>query len=465
MKNDRRIIQLCVLMGLLFLSICVYLTLFVLFPPEEVQNSPYDTRQWELEQRQERGRFLDRNGEVLADNAEDGTRVYPKGGLYTHVLGYSSRTYGRVLLEANYNNQLLNLQSGNLTDVITMLSTERRGADITLTIDHDLQAYAASRLGNQHGAVVALDPKTGEVLALYSNPTFDPNLDALTKNFSALAEDEKNAPFVARAINGNYAPGSTFKVIVAAAALKAGMEDFTFSDTEEEVSFDGTKIRNYGGKTYGELDLKSAFVKSSNTAFASLGEQLGYEEILKMAEAFGFNETLKFDLTVTDSKAPRSVKGVGKLAQTSIGQGDLLATPLQMATVASTIANNGQRMQPYLVSDITYPNGFHVKTNSKSKGYAVSESVAQTLQDWMKAVVTEGTGTAARASVGIAGKTGTAQNERADADHAWFIGYAPAEEPNIAVCVLLEYAGRTGGDAAAPIARDILVRWQRLRKN
>ena len=243
------------------------------------------------------------------------------------------------------------------------------------------------------------------------------------------------------------------------------MEDFTFSDTEEEVSFDGTKIRNYGGKTYGELDLKSAFVKSSNTAFASLGEQLGYEEILKMAEAFGFNETLKFDLTVTDSKAPRSVKGVGKLAQTSIGQGDLLATPLQMATVAATIANNGQRMQPYLVSDITYPNGFHVKTNSKSKGYAVSESVAQTLQDWMKAVVTEGTGTAARASVGIAGKTGTAQNERADADHAWFIGYAPAEEPNIAVCVLLEYAGRTGGDAAAPIARDILVRWQRLRKN
>lgn len=465
MKKDRRIIHLCVLMGLLFLSICVYLTLFVLMPPKEVQNSPYDTRQWELEQRQERGRFLDRDGEVLADNAEDGTRVYPKGALYTHVLGYSSRTYGRTLLEAGYNNQLLNLQSGNLTDVITMLSTERRGADITLTIDHDLQAYAASRLGNQHGAVVALDPATGEVLALYSNPTFDPNLSALNKNFSTLVEDEENAPFLARAVSGRYAPGSTFKVLVAAAALEAGLEDFTFSDTEEEVSFDGTMIRNFGGKTYGELDLKTAFVKSSNTAFASLGEQLGYEDLLKTAEAFGFNESPKFDLPVADSTAPRSVKGAGKLAQTAIGQGELLATPLQMATVAATVANDGKRMQPYLVSEVTYPNGFRVKSSAKSQGRAVSESVAQTLQEWMKAVVTEGTGTAARASVGIAGKTGTAQNERADADHAWFIGFAPAEEPNIAVCVLLEYAGRTGGDAAAPIARDILVKWQSLRKN
>lgn len=465
MNKDRRIIHLCVIMGLLFLSICVYLTLFVLMPPEEVENSPYDTRQWAMEQRQERGRFLDRNGVVLADNDADGTRVYPKGALYTHVLGYSSRTYGRTLLEASYNNQLLNLQSGNLTDVITMLSTERRGADITLTIDHDLQAYAASRLGNQHGAVVALDPSSGEVLALYSNPTFDPNLSALNKNFATLVEDEENAPFLSRAVSGRYAPGSTFKVLVAAAALDTGLEDFTFSDTEEEVSFDGTNIRNFGGKTYGEIDLKTAFVKSSNTAFASLGQELSYAKILKTAEAFGFNESPDFDLPAADSTAPDSVKGAGKLAQTSIGQGDLLATPLQMASVAATVANDGKRMKPYLVSDIVYPNGFRVRNGAKSQGRAVSEDVAQTLQEWMKAVVAEGTGTAARASVGVAGKTGTAQNERESEDHAWFIGYAPAEEPNIAVCVLLEYAGRTGGDAAAPIARDIMVRWQSLRKN
>lgn len=465
MKNDRRIIHLCVLMGLLFLSICVYLTIFVLFPPEKVKNSPYDTRQWAAEERQERGRFLDRNGVVLADNAEDGTRVYPQGDLYTHVVGYSSRTYGRTLLESSFNSQLLNLQSGNLTDVITMLSTERRGADITLTIDHELQAYAASRLGNQNGAVVALDPKTGEVLALVSNPSFDPNLSALNDSFSDLVEDEENAPFLSRATSGLYAPGSTFKVITAAAALENGLEDFTFSDTEEEVSFDGTLIRNFGGKTYGEIDLKTAFVKSSNTAFAALGQKLTYAKILKTAEAFGFNEEMEFELPVADSSAPQTVKNPGKLAQTAIGQGDLSVTPLQMATVAATIANNGKRMQPYLVSELTYPNGFTVSYGAKSAGRAVSESVALTLRDWMKAVVSEGTGTAAKANIGIAGKTGTAQNEREDRDHAWFIGFAPADEPNIAVCVLLEYAGQTGGTAAAPIARDIMVRWQSLRKN
>lgn len=464
MRKDNRIIHLCVIMGLLFLSICVYLTLFVLMPPDEVQNSPYDTRQWAMEQRQERGRFLDRDGVVLADNGADGTRVYPKGALYTHVLGYSSRTYGRTLLESAYNAQLLNLQSGNLTDVITMLSTERRGADITLTLDHDLQAYAAARLGNQNGAVVALDPRTGEVLALVSNPTFDPNLSALNKNFSTLVEDEENAPFLSRAVGGRYAPGSTFKVITAAAALDAGREDFTFSDTQEEVSFDGTMIRNFGGKTYGDIDLKTAFVKSSNTAFASLGQELGYSKILKTAEAFGFNETAEFDIPAADSTAPESVKGAGKLAQTAIGQGDLLATPLQMASVAATIANDGKRMQPYLVANIAYPNGFAIKSSAKSQGRAVSESVAMTLQDWMKSVVTEGTGTAARAGIGIAGKTGTAQNEREERDHAWFIGFAPANEPNIAVCVLLEYAGQTGGDAAAPIARDVMVKWQSLSR-
>lgn len=465
MNESRRIIHLCIFMCCLFLTVCGYLTWFVLSPPPEVENSPYDTRQWAAEQQQERGRFLDRKGTVLADNTEDGTRRYPYSALYTHLIGYSSRTYGRTLLESSCNAQLLNLQTGNISDVLGMLSTERRGADITLTVDHDLQQYAASRLGSQRGAVVALAPATGEVLALYSNPSFDPNLSALNENFSALAEDTEAAPFLSRALNGRYAPGSTFKVITAAAALEEGLDDFTFSDTEGTAEFDGFEIRNFGGNTYGELDLATAFEKSSNTAFATLGQELGYGKLLKTAEAFGFNTTARFDLQVADPTAPKTVQNKGELAQTAIGQGNLLTTPLAMAQVAATVANNGKRMQPYLVAETVYPNGIAIRNAPKSEGRAVSEETAQTLQEWMKNVVTRGTGTAARSSIGIAGKTGTAQNEREDRDHAWFIGFAPADEPNIAVCVLLEYAGRTGGEAAAPIARDVMVRWQTLRKN
>ncbi len=465
MNEGRRIIHLCVILSLLFLLICGYLTFFVLSPPPEVESSPYDTRQWAAEQQQERGRFLDHKGVVLADNAEDGTRRYPYGSLYTHLIGYSSRTYGRTQLELSCNAQLLNMQTGSISDVLGMLSTERRGADITLTVDHDLQQYAAARLGNQRGAVVALNPATGEVLAMYSNPTFNPNLASLNENFSALAEDVENAPFLSRALNGRYAPGSTFKVITAAAALEEGLGEFTFSDTEETVIFDGLEIRNFGGNTYGELDLATAFEKSSNTAFATLGQELGYAKLLKTAEAFGFNQTARFDLPVADPSAPGAVKNKGELAQTAIGQGNLLTTPLAMAQVAATVANNGRRMQPYLVAETVYPNGITIRNAPKSEGRAVSEETAQILQEWMKNVVARGTGTAARSSIGIAGKTGTAQNERENRDHAWFIGFAPADEPNIAVCVLLEYAGRTGGEAAAPIARDIMVRWQTLRKN
>ena len=335
MNESRRIIHICIILSLLFLLICGYLTLFVLSPPSEVENSPYDTRQWAAEQQQERGRFLDRKGVVLADNADDGTRRYPYGSLYTHLIGYSSRTYGRTALESACNAQLLNLQTGNISDVLGMLSTERRGADITLTIDHDLQQYAATRLGNQRGAVIALDPATGAVLAMYSNPSFDPNLASLNENFSALAEDVENAPFLSRPLNGRYAPGSTFKVITAAAALENGLGDFAFSDTEETVEFDGLKIRNFGGAVYGELDLPTAFEKSSNTAFATLGQELGYARLLKTAEAFGFNKTAHFDLLVSDPSAPKTVKNKGELAQTAIGQGNLLTTPLMMAQVAN----------------------------------------------------------------------------------------------------------------------------------
>jgi len=246
---NKRIIKVLITVSFMFLSIIVYLTCFELFMKDKILDNPYNQRNWEKEDNTIRGSIYDRNKVLLAGNEQSGDkykRVYPYGALYSQIIGYNSRTYGRSMLEAKYNDYLLNIdelsdlkQKGNVFEGL-----KNYGNNLQLSIDHELQKYAYERMGDIKGAVVALNPTTGEVLAMVSKPDFDPNNDQLSKNWSAMVESADHK-FVARAVQGLYAPGSTFKVITAAAAYENGLQDMTLND-QGSIVIEGRKINNYG---------------------------------------------------------------------------------------------------------------------------------------------------------------------------------------------------------------------------
>lgn len=449
MKVNRRIIIALALMSVLFLSLMVYLTFFTLFQSEEVANNSYNRRLWAYEEDVLRGKIVDRNGIVLAESEFQGdsqVRSYPYGSLYCHVIGYNSAVYGRTQLEQKYNDHLLG--KSRLSDIMGIPSIQNEGYTLELTIDHNVQTAASEALNGRNGAVCAMNPQTGEVLAMVSNPGFNPNEEALTKNWNALADDE-NSPFLARCINGLYAPGSTFKIITSAAAIENDMDDMVYEDTGK-IEIDGMSISNFGKTAHGTLDFKRAFKLSANTYFAKLGTLLGTETLREQAEAFGFNKDVDFDLDVSKSAFPSGKMTDMDNAQLAIGQLNITATPLQMLMTASAIANDGVIKQPYLVKN----------SKSGSSNRAVSVYVASRIEDMM--IETAKSGTAASAAISgvtVAGKTGTAENETEGKDHAWFVGYAPAENPTIAVAVILEYNGGSGGSVAAPVAKKVMEAW------
>ena len=278
MQFNKKILHVLIAVCLLFLSLTVYLTYFVLFPSAEVAKSPYDRRLWKKEDSVMRGTIYDKDGEKLAYSQMDGdtqVRVYPYGGLYTHVIGFNSRTYGKSQLELKFNDQLTG--EGGLGAVVSLADRlsggEKRGADLHLTIDHDLQSVASAQLGKRNGAVVAMNPKTGAVEVMVSTPTYDPSAAALKENWPSLAERE-DAPFLNRATSGLYAPGSTFKVVTAAAAIEQNLADESFVD-EGSVTIGGKEFVNQGGRVHGEIDVTRGFALSSNVVFTQLAAQMG----------------------------------------------------------------------------------------------------------------------------------------------------------------------------------------------
>jgi len=453
MKVNRKIIFALVIMSILFLSLMVYLTYFTLFQADDVADNEYNRRFWAYEEDVLRGKIVDRNGTVLAESDfVDGEQVryYPYKDLYCHIIGYNSQVYGRTQLELKYNDYLLG--KSRLSDVMGIPSIQNEGYTLELTIDHDVQQAASRALNGRKGAVVAMNPKTGEVLAMVSNPGFDPNEASLIANWNALADDE-DAPFLARAVSGLYAPGSTFKIITSAASFENDLDDMKYED-EGEIEIDGMTISNYDGHVYGDLDLKKAFAVSANTYFAELGRLLGTDTLKEKAEDFGFNKAINFELETGKSLFPDGNMTDMDNAQLAIGQHQITATPLQMLLVASAIANEGEIVQPYLVKK---NNDFASKITTKR---ALSKYLAAKIGTMMENTVKEGTATAA--AIGgytVAGKTGTAENESGDKDHAWFVGYAGLDQPEIAVAVILEFSGSSGGEAAAPVAKAVMQTW------
>lgn len=431
----------------------------------------------------ERGLILSADGTVLAESVADPAdpqsfaRRYPQGELYAHLVGFSSLNFGDDGLEKVYADDLRSKRDLTASDLISaLLGGDLRPRSLQLTVDAALQEAAWEALGDQRGAVVAIRPSTGEILAMVSKPSFDPNVflgsEAIPAREALLAD--LSEPLANRVTNRTYPPGSTFKVIDAGAAIESGAAgpETRFPDPIQ-LELPGTVevIRNFDGDACGtgtDVSLEDAFRRSCNTIFGLLGLQLGAEQLWAQAEAFGFNQEIPFDLPVLASVFPSPSEfrdDLPALAQSAIGQRDVRATPLQMALTAVAVANGGLIMEPYLVARRFDADGrILAETEPELWQRAVSPSTADILTLLMERVVTSGTGTRATVpNVRVAGKTGTAETGLGP-PHAWFIGFAPVERPSIAIAVLVEAGGEagenaTGGSVAAPIAREVFTEW------
>ena len=403
-------------------------------------------------------------------------RSYSKPELYSHVTGYYSFVYGPGGGLEGSQDPLLSGSSDKLfyrrmVDLLT--GRNPKGASVETTIDPKLQEVADKALGRQRGAVVALDPRTGAILAMVSHPSYDPNLLAsrdLQKVQQAWKQlnDDPDRPLENRAIGGRqYPPGSTFKIITSAAALSSGKVTPT-TELPGPATLDlpqtSTNLPNdfKGPCMGGKLTLLQALQISCNTAFGSLGLQLGGDALAEQAAKFGFGDKLSVPMPVTPSRVP---SGMNKpeSAQAAIGQFDVRVTPLQVAMISAGVANHGVVMKPYLVKTVRSPDLNVVEQASPEElSRAVDPSVAAELTRMMEAVVDNGTGTRAQIpGVRVAGKTGTAQQGPGKPPHAWFTAFAPADNPTIALAVVVEDGGELGNEAfggrvAAPIAKQVI---------
>jgi peptidoglycan glycosyltransferase len=406
-------------------------------------------------------------------------RAYPGGPAYAPVTGYASLVYGFSGIEKLQDSLLAGdddrLFVRRLSDYVT--GRKITGGSVVLTLNPAAQQVAYDSLAGKVGAVVALNPKTGAVLAMASRPSYDPtglsshDPAAIRSLFNRLLSDPL-APLANRAVERTYAPGSTFKLITAAAALSRGVaQPNTMIDAPTVLTFrSGKPLRNFAGESCGaggKESLADALATSCNTAFAGLGVRVGETALTEQARAFGFGSNdLYLPQPVADSSfLGRDTGPLAKpfLAQSAIGQYNVQATPLEMAMVAAGIANHGEVMRPYLVQEVQAPDLSTLDTTSPSVlSRAVSPSVAQQLTTMMEGVITKGTGSrAAIAGVRVAGKTGTAQGAPGNLPNVWFVGFAPAEDPTVAVAVFLDRASgygadATGGKLAAPIAAAVM---------
>ncbi len=404
------------------------------------------------------------------------TRVYDQGSLYVSATGYfSSVGYGSTGIEAAQENvldgQSQTLLGQRLRNLLT--GEQRQGGGVELTLRASMQEAAAAALGDRKGAVVALDAKTGAILALYSSPSFDPNALAsrdageVQDAYATLDADPKN-PMLNRTISERYAPGSTFKVLTAIALIENGIANpDTRMDSPVSTTLPGTntEVSNIESSTCGDgkPTLTEAFARSCNTTFVLASEKLTTQQLTDVTKRFGFGHEQEIPLTVIPSVFPSDADSA-QLAMSSIGQYTVQATPMQMAQVAQTIANGGQMMSPYLIKQIVDADNQTIrKTKATEAGRPISADTASKVTGMMQAVVSQpyGSGTPmALPNVSVAAKTGTAETGDGDRANAWAIGFAPADNPQIAFAVIVEGDETNptphGGDVAGPVAKAVL---------
>ena len=471
---------------LFYASVVLFAALLGMLAYQQVINArsladnPHNTRKVFEQMRINRGVILASDNTELAKNRLQGGlyyRQYPLGDLFSQVVGYNDMVYGQTGLEHSQNDYLTGTADEvEVTNFINQLTGKQRaGANIKLTVDPKVQKTAMTDLQNngKPGAVVVLDVHTGAVLAMASNPSYDPN--QLEADWAQLNQDP-SGPLLNRATQSLYTPGSSFKLITMAAALETGA--FTpgsqFNDEKGYIDIDGNRINNYRAtataapEIFGQHTLSDAFAHSINTTFAQVGDKVGQAKLVEYQQKFGLYQAPPIDLPGDEvAVSGRYVNGhlaspndsldQVHVAWMAIGQENVQVTPLQMAMVAQAIGNGGSEMKPYLVDSVIDSNSTVIrKTQPEQWRQAIQPQTASTITAMMVRVVNEGTGFGARSDkVQIAGKTGTAEVGGGKIN-AWFVGFAPADNPKVAIAVVVENAASTGHDSS-PIARDVVL--------
>lgn len=452
MKKNIRVLATLIVTA--FIIVTGWLTYIQLYQGEKLLTHPRNRRQQLVEAGIQRGSIFDRSGRVLAETKiPGGPRIYTYGPVTAPVLGYVSRIYGRAGLEQSRNSELLGFYETRWNRIFGGPAKPRtnRGYDLYLTLDAGLTEVAYRLLGDRRGAVVAMEPATGRVLAMVSRPAFDPG--RLEDDWNRLAGDPAS-PLLNRAAQGKYPPGSTLKIVTGAGAIgqDPAVAERVF-DAPGYIVVDGHRIEDK--QVRGRVDFREAMARSSNYVFAFLALKQGQDKFIETAEGFYFNKKFSFELPAAPGTLPGRMSRV-ELAESGIGQGRVVTNPLHMAMIAGAIANGGKMMRPYLVEEVMAPGGAKIFTaQPELLTDATSPQLAAAIKDAMTAVVQSGTGKAA-ALPGrqVSGKTGSAENPHG-LPHAWFVGFAPADNPRVAVAVVVENAG-AGGEVAAPIAREVL---------
>lgn len=456
-KENKRIIIVLTSFCLVFVTLIGYLSYFQVFKANAIKTNSYNKRLWINEENTLRGSILDRNGKTLVySDKESNKRFYKYGNLYSHVIGYSYREYGKTGLELSFNNALLDIDENTaINEIKNLVIKNSIGNDIKLTIDHSLQEKTRNLLKGKKGSIISMNPKTGEIYSMVSLPDFDTS--NLKENWKNIVE-APDSPLFNRATQGLYPPGSIFKIISSAAILENGQINRDYTCTGN-TKIDGYVFSDYNEKAHGNIDLKQALAKSCNTYFAEKSILIGKDNLGSVAENFLINKPIDFSFPVKKSVFDyKNNLGETQIAASAIGQGEVLVTPLNMLLTTSAIANQGQIVKPILVDEIINKKGKRVKNiETEILSNPINSIIANEIKEMMIEVVKTGTGRKASIkNVKVAGKTGTAQNV-SKKDHSWFVGFAPADDPKIAVVVMLEEEGSTGGVTAAPIAREIII--------
>ncbi|MBQ7588833.1 MAG: penicillin-binding protein 2 [Lachnospiraceae bacterium] len=448
-----------------FVALTGHIVYFTAFQSESFINNSYNSKRAELLARRiVRGRIVSADGKILAETVGNGAeevRSYPYGSLFAHAVGFASQ--GGTGVESISGFTLLRSDDPiNLRIKNDINGIKNNGDTVITTLDTGLQKAAYDAFGKHKGAVIAINVKTGEILAMVSKPDFDPN--DIEELWTELNDDEENSPLVNRATLGLYPPGSTFKIVTALEYIKEHPDITGYEfDCNGSFTFEDITISCYHGAQHGHLDLKSSFARSCNSSFANITSQLDRKKFEETCSRLMFNSRLPSPFSYRESSVLiNDTSKTPEVIQAGIGQGRTQVTPIHMAMITAAVANDGILMRPMVVSAVRNSRGTGVKTYSPTE-YArlMSSEESRLLRELMREVVISGTGYRLQGTDGyeIAGKTGSAEYSKDKTkSHAWFTGFAPVDDPQIAVTVIAEGAG-SGGESAAPVARKVFDAW------
>ena len=462
-ETNKEIRRVSYAMLLLLFLVIAYFVYFDAALGRGVVNNVHNSRLSKIAESVSRGEILSADGEVLAytdtDDEGNSVRVYPYGRTFAHVIGTSQVNKSGVELSEDYD-----LVTSTILPIEKIMNDLRGEKDpgnlVRTTLNAQLQETAWYALGDRYGVAIAMEPSTGKILAMVSLPDYDPN--TLPDEYQDILEDEESKVLLNQSTQGLFTPGSIFKIVTTLAYIRSGGRTADYSYyCDGSISLltdegDSSSIRCYDGEVHGDVDLEASFAESCNASYANLGLNTGVSNLRKTAQDLLFNQKIPsaFSTSTSSFKLDNNASE-WMIGATSIGQGNTTITPMHAAILASAIANDGVFMKPYVIDSVENDEGEVLRRSTPEVGGTLlSGSEAELMQSYMQSVVTEGTGyNLAWKDYSCAGKTGTAE-VAGRGNNAWFIGYAPADDPRIAVCVLVEDAGTASSDTV-PIAGEI----------